>query len=178
VEEEYTVLAAQVVGAHGVGGNVRLRLIGQDPQGAARSLQSREQVRLLDDKSGDSVHLTLSSLRRQTDHKGAWIARFKEIKDRNAAEQLIGRNIYIPESGRAPLPEGEYYVDHLVGMDVITDTGRSLGRLADVIYSPANDVYETDTGVLIPAVSAFILSVDRDNGQILVRDVPGLTDDA
>ena len=58
----------------------------------------------------------------------------------------------------------------------MTDTGRSLGKLADVIHSPANDVYETDTGVLVPAVSAFVIEINLAS-RILVRDMPGLGDD-
>ena len=64
-----------------------------------------------------------------------------------------------------------------MGLDVVTDTGKPLGKLTDVIYSPANDVYETDTGVLIPAVAAFILEIDLGRRKITVRDTPGLLDD-
>ena len=159
MDKKYPVLAAQVAGAHGVGGNVRLRLVG-------RTRRRRALPPVLPDRSvgragGQAERdLTLSSLRRQTQPKGAWLAHFKEVKDRTGAEALVGWSVFIPEAGRAPLPDGEYYVDQLVGLDVVTDTGKPLGKLTDVIYSPANDVYETDTGVLIPAVGAFILEID------------------
>jgi 16S rRNA processing protein RimM len=178
VSEQFSVLAAQITGAHGVGGNVRLRLIGENPDAAVRSLQSCTTVFLAPPKGEESRMLTLASLRKQDGTKGAWIAHFKEAKDRNAAEALVGWDIFIPEDSRAPLPQGEYYVDQLVGLDVITDTGRSLGKMTDVIHSPANDVYETDLGVLIPSVSAFILSVDLGSRQITVRDTPGLLDES
>ncbi|MBV9849904.1 MAG: 16S rRNA processing protein RimM [Armatimonadetes bacterium] len=177
MDEEYPVLAAQVVGAHGVGGNVRLRLVGADPAAAARSLQAGLAVRLVRPDAGARRDLTLTSLRRQGAPKGAWLAHFREITDRTAAEEIVGWSVRIPEAARAPLPEGEYYVDELVGLEVVTDAGRSLGQLADVLHSPANDVYETDRGVLIPAVAAFILGIDRAAGRITVRDVPGLADE-
>ena len=88
--------------------------------------------------------LTLAALRKQP--KGGWIARFKEITDRNGAEALHGCSVMIKEAERAPLPEGEYYVDQLLGLDVVTDTGRSLGKLTDVLNTPAHDVYVTDDG--------------------------------
>ena len=180
MDEKYSVLAAQVAGAHGVGGNVRLRLVGEHTDASVRSLQSCRTVRLTGPARLDAParDLTLSSLRRQTQPKGAWLARFKEVKDRNGAEELVGWSVYIPEDGRAPLPEGEYYVDELVGLDVVTDTGRPLGKLTDVLYSPANDVYETDRGILIPAVAAFILGIDLGRRKITVQDTPGLADDA
>ncbi len=175
MNENALVLAAHVAGAHGVGGNVRLRLVGENPDAAARSLQSCKTVRL-GGAEGEARDLTLSSLRHQAAHKGAWLAHFKEIKNRTDAEGLIGWSVYIPEESRAVLAAGEYYVDQLVGLEVVTDTGRPLGSLTDVIHSPANDVYETDTGVLIPAVSEFILDTDLTARRITVRDVPGLTD--
>jgi 16S rRNA processing protein RimM len=179
VNEQFSVLAAQVTGAHGVGGNVRLRLVGENPDAAARSLQSCETVRLSPPRGGDGARaLTLGSLRRQDAPKGAWVARFKEVKDRNAAEALVGWDVFIPEASRAPLPPGEYYVDQLVGLEITTDAGRSLGRMTDVIHSPANDVYETDLGALIPAVPSFILGIDLEAGTITVRDVPGLLDES
>ena len=49
-----------------------------------------------------------------------------------------------------------------------------MGTLADVLNTPANDVYVTDQDVLIPAVPEFILNIDLEQKQILVRDVPGL----
>ncbi len=179
MNEDYSVLAAQITGAHGVGGNVRLRLIG-DAEVTTRSLQSCGIVRLSTRPAGDTPprDLTLFSLRRQDGPKGAWVARFKEVKDRTAAEALVGWDVFIPEAARAPLPAGEYYVDQLVGLEVVTDTGRPLGKMTDVIHSPANDVYETDLGVLIPSVPAFILGIDLEAGQITVRDVPGLLDES
>ena len=178
MDEQFSVLAAQVTGAHGVGGNVRLRLIGENPDAAVRSLQSCPTVRVSPPAGEGGREVTLGSLRRQDAPKGAWVANFKELKDRNAAEGVVGWNVFIPESGRAPLPPGEYYVDQLVGLDVVTDAGRSLGRMTDVIHSPANDVYETDLGVLIPSVAAFILGIDLEAGRITVRDTPGLLDES
>ena len=177
MDEQFSVLAARVTGAHGVGGNVRLRLIGEHPDAAVRSLQSCDTVRLASPAGVEGRELTLASLRRQEGPKGAWVAHFKEVKDRSAAEALVGWDVLIPEAARAPLPPGEYYVDQLVGLEVVTDTGRPLGRMTDVIHSPANDVYETDLGVLIPSVSAFILGVDLDARRITVRDTPGLLDE-
>ena len=178
MNETYPVLAAHVAGAHGVGGNVRLRLVGENHELTARSLQASRTVRLVGPAEGASRDLILSSLRRQMQPKGAWLAHFKEVKNRNAAEELTGWSVYIPETARAPLPKGEYYVDQLVGLDIVTDTGKPLGKLVDVIHSPANDVYETDRGVLVPAVAAFLIEIDIAAGRITVRDVPGLVDES
>ena len=174
------MLAAEVAGAHGVSGSLRLRLIGASAQdetsdAAVRSLQIGRVVRLVRAADGFQADLTLLAMRRQP--KGFWIARFKDVTDRNGAEALHGCSVLIKENERAALPDGEYYVDQLVGLDVVGDTGRSFGTLSDVLTSPAHDVYLTDVGAMIPVAGDFIISIDLEARKITVRDVPGLIDD-
>ena len=178
--DEYSVLAAEVAGAHGVSGSLRLRLIGASAHeassdAAARSLKVGRTVRLL--RSADGFHrdLTLTGLRRQP--KGVWIGHFKEVTDRGGAEAFHGCSVLIRESERAALPEGEFYVDQLLGFDVLTDAGRSLGQLADVLTTPAHDIYVTDRGGMIPVAGDFIVSISLEDRKIIVRDVPGLLDE-
>ena len=177
--EEYTVLAAEVAGAHGVSGSLRLRLIGASADSASdaavRSLKIGRKVRLVRTSDGFGADLVLIGMRRQP--KGVWIARFEGVTDRNGAEALLGCSVLIKETERAALPEGEYYVDQLVGLDVVGDTGRALGKLTDVLHSPAHDVYVTDAGALIPVAGDFVVDIDLEAGKIVVRDVPGLLDE-
>lgn len=178
--DEYSVLAAEVAGAHGVSGSLRLRLIGTSAQeassdAAARSLKLGRTVRLLRSGDGFQQDLTLTGLRRQP--KGVWIAHFKEVTDRTGAEAFNGCAVLIRETERAALPDGEFYVDQLLGMEVVTDAGGPLGRLTDVLTTPAHDVYVTDAGALIPAAGDFVVSVSLNDRRIVVRDVPGLIDD-
>ena len=177
---DYSVIAAEVAGAHGVSGSLRLRLVGSSSHeassdAAARSLKVGRPVRLLRGGDGFQKDLTLTGLRRQP--KGVWIGHFKEVTDRTGAEAFIGCSVLIRESERADLPDGEYYVDQLLGMDVVTDADRSLGKLTDVLVTPAHDVYVTDAGALIPVAGDFIVSISLGDHKIIVRDVPGLIDD-
>ena len=178
--DEYSVLAAEVAGAHGVSGSLRLRLVGASAQeatsdAAVRSLKIGRVVRLLRASDGFQASLTLIGMRRQP--KGFWIARFQDVTDRNGAEALLGCSVFIKESERALLPEGEYYVDQLLGLDVVADTGRPFGKLSDVLSSPAHDVYVTDGGAMIPVAGDYIIDINLDERKIVVRDVPGLVDD-
>ncbi len=170
--DDYAVLAAEVAGAHGVSGSLRLRLVGDFSDAAARSLKIGRAVRFVRASDDFEQVLILAALRKQP--KGGWIARFQEVTDRNGAEALHGCSVMIRELERAPLPEGEFYVDELVGMAVMTDTGKTLGKLTDVLNTPAHDVYVTDTGAMIPAAGDFIVRVDLPGRTITVRDVPGL----
>ena len=72
---------------------------------------------------------------------------------------------------RAQLPEtsaGEYYVFELAGLRVEEDGGRLLGRVQDVAPGVANDVLELDTGLALPLVADCVLSVDLEEGRIVV----------
>jgi 16S rRNA processing protein RimM len=66
----------------------------------------------------------------------------------------------------------------LVGCSVVTDRGRSLGEVREVIHTPANDVWLAGAGsleVLIPALRDVVESVDVASRRIVVREIEGLT---
>jgi 16S rRNA processing protein RimM len=79
-----------------------------------------------------------------------------------------GAALAVP-SGELPAPEeGSYYVFQLVGLAVVEEEGRELGRVADVSPYPANDVLELDTGVVLPLVEDCVREVDLEGGRIVV----------
>jgi 16S rRNA processing protein RimM len=75
------------------------------------------------------------------------------------------------EVPREALPEpeaGEWYVFQLVGLEVVEDGGRPLGKVADVEPRPANDVIVLEGGAMLPLVDACVLQVDLDARRILI----------
>lgn len=78
---------------------------------------------------------------------------------------------------REDLPEPEedaWYGFQLVGLEVVEEGGRGLGRVAEVQPGVANDVLALDSGVLLPFVDACVLAVDLPAGRIVVA--PGFAD--
>jgi 16S rRNA processing protein RimM len=112
-------------------------------------------------------------------HRGRMLVAFEGVRDRDAADKLVQRNLVVPESESPPLPEGSYWDHQLVGSNVVTESGRPLGELRDVIHTPANDVWSAvdDAGVetLVPAIADVVVSVDVAGKRVVVREVPGLT---
>lgn len=103
-----------------------------------------------------------------------------ECADRDRAEQLVGMKVFITDEQMEAPPEGRYFVHDLIGCRVETPDGEPHGEVRDVMLMPANDIYVVDYRgfeVLIPAVPAFIRSVDTDGKRIVVEDVPGLFED-
>jgi 16S rRNA processing protein RimM len=170
------VLVAEITGAHGVGGNVRAKLIASNADVAIKAMEQAKAV-TAKAKDGTARILTLKNARPGLNAKNAWSLKFKELTNRSEAEEIYGYSLYVPESSRPILDSGEFYVDELVGMTMITDTGFSLGTLTEVLTTPANDVYVSDRGAMVPAVPAFIVSVDPTTRIITISDVAGLRDD-
>lgn len=120
------VTLAVVIGAHGVTGEVRLKVFAED---------------LTPHRAFNGGALTLKSLRPGSN--GA-IARFAEIADRNAAEALRGTELAVPRSALPPLGEGEYYHVDLIGLPAVSTSGKSLGTVIAVDNFGAGDVIEIE----------------------------------
>jgi 16S rRNA processing protein RimM len=111
-------------------------------------------------------------------HRQRLLVSFRDVADRDAAEALRGHYLFVPSSSTPPPAHGTYWTHELIGSEVVTDRGRSLGRLREILHNPANDVWvaEGDGGeVLIPALKDVVSDVDVEGRRIVVRDVPGLT---
>jgi len=103
---------------------------------------------------------------------------FAEVADRTAAQQLRGE-VTVPTDWLPELPEGEYWPHQLEGCEVVTETGRSLGLIAEVVPNPANDLWVAvdpdGLETLVPALKDVLVDVDTKARRIVVREIPGLT---
>ncbi|UZK69831.1 ribosome maturation factor RimM [Sphingomonas sp. S1-29] len=123
------VTLAVVTGAHGIGGEVRLKVFAED---------------LAPHKSFNDGALTVKALRIVP--AGA-IVRFAEVADRNAAEAMRGTELTVPRSALPPLAEGEYYHVDLIGLPVVSTDGDAVGRVVAIDNFGAGDVIEIEKPV-------------------------------
>lgn len=104
-------------------------------------------------------------------HGKGFVARLKEVGDRNAAEALTGMDVLVNRDQFEPPGDGQYYWDDLIGLQVSTVDGRELGEVVRLLETGANDVLVVsgDRQRLIPfVVGSAIVSVDLDGQRILV----------
>ena len=120
------VTLAVVIGAHGVAGEVRLKVFAED---------------LSPHRQFNGGALTLKSLR--PGNNGA-IARFAEVTDRNAAEAMRGTELTVPRASLPPLEEGEYYHVDLLGLPAVSAGGVALGVVIAIDNFGAGDVIEIE----------------------------------
>ncbi|MGE3691631.1 MAG: ribosome maturation factor RimM [Novosphingobium sp.] len=124
------VVLAAIAGAHGVAGEVRLKLFGEGLATLKRH------------KAFNGGMLTLEKLR--DDGKGGAIARFAGVAGRNAAEALRGTELTVPRSALPPLGPGEYYYTDLIGLPCLSASGLALGTCVAVENFGAGDVIEVE----------------------------------
>ena len=123
------VTLAAIAGAHGVRGEVRLKLFGE----------GAEALRAFSVFDAGGRQLTLKSVRPA--NQGA-VATFAEITDRSAAEALRGTLLTVPRSALPPLGEGEYYHHDLLGLPCVSTDGRAVGEVVAIDNFGAGDILE------------------------------------
>lgn len=160
----------QVAGAHGIQGELKVDILTDEPARFGRLTavyvgweEEEPQPRQL---AGFRLH------------HGRALLRIEGCADRSTAESLRGAYIQVPIEDALPLQEGEYYEHQIVGLAVWTTAGESLGELAEVLYTGANDVYLVRGAgrrdVLLPAIAGVIVEVDLEAGRMTVRLPEGL----
>ncbi|GMN03590.1 ribosome maturation factor RimM [Erythrobacter sp. MTPC3] len=125
---------AAITGAHGVSGEVRLKLFGE----GVEALSAHSEFIARD----TGAVLTLKKIR--SDNKGGAVARFAECTSRNDAEKLRGTVLTSSRDDLPALEEGEYYHADLIGLTAMTDTGDTVGRVIAVENFGASDIIEIE----------------------------------
>jgi 16S rRNA processing protein RimM len=100
------------------------------------------------------------------------LLKFDGIDDRETVSELTNDLVYVRTSDLPPLPDEEFYLHELIGLQVVQEDGQNLGILVEILETGANDVYliKDDSGneVLIPATEEMIISIDMDEGMMTV----------
>jgi 16S rRNA processing protein RimM len=164
-EPRYLVVG-KIVAPWGVRGEVKMAIETDFPE----HLERLKRVYL-----GEKV--TSFVLERSRLHKRHALLKLGGCDDRDAAEKLRGQLVQIPIEEAMPLGEDEYYVYQIVGLDVWTAEGEHLGRVSEVLFTGANDVYvvQGEKGeILVPAVEDVVLEIDLAGGRLTVELMEGL----
>ncbi|MEP9397528.1 ribosome maturation factor RimM [Mesorhizobium sp. KR2-14] len=169
---ENPIQMAVIGAAHGIKGELRVKTFTADPLalGDYGPLYSRDgrAFEVIDIRPANTVV----------------IVRFKNVKDRNAAEALAGTELFID---RSALPdegeEDEFYHADLIGLAVKDETGATIGKVSAVQNFGGGDILEIvhagRKGVLIPFTQAAVPDIDVKAGFLRVDTAAaGLVEDA
>ena len=121
--------------------------------------------------------LTIRSVR---NHNGTLLLAFEKIMDRNQAEKL--RDVLLiadVDIEAGAIDEDDFHIQQLLGCAVVTDSGKEIGPVVDVVPLPGQDLLAVDYAgreILIPFVRAIVPTVDVKNRIITVIEQEGLLD--
>ncbi|WP_322509715.1 ribosome maturation factor RimM [Anaerolinea sp.] len=101
------------------------------------------------------------------------LIKFEGMDDAEALGRFRNTVVYVLVDQLPPLPEGQYYHHQLLGLRVVSDEGQFLGVLEQILETGANDVYlvhtPEDKEILLPAIEEVILSVNLEDGEMVVH---------
>ena len=162
VNNDY-IAAGRIAGPHGTGGWVKVVIYSGLPD-------RFDDMRVIYMKSGEE---TVGKILLETAVLGnGVILKFRGVDTREAAKELIGKELLVPAGEKIALPKDTFFIDDLVGLAVFDIEGVYLGKVSDVLVMSGNDVYvvnNDDREILIPAISEFVEKVDVAEGKIVVR---------
>ncbi len=165
------IAIGKIINTHGLKGEVKIESWSNyDDQRYVKG----QQLYLSDGK--EVLPVKVATYRR---HKGFPLVSFAGLQDINQIEAYKGFEVQIEDSDRPPLPEGQFYLADLIGLEVQDEEGNVVGEVIDV--EPTNGAQdnlrverEDGTTVLIPYVPAFIVEVDIEAEVIVIHVIEGL----
>ncbi len=153
----HRIALAAVAGAHGIRGELRLKLFADGAESLARHSHlyvGGRELALRDIKDGGKTA----------------IARFEGIADRSGAEALRGQLVEIDRDKLPPLEDGEYYHADLIGLPCVDEGGQPLGAVASVENFGAGDLIEVERPDGKRALIPFREPMARLEGERIVLD--------
>ena len=151
---------AKILTPHGVRGEVKLLPLTDFPHRFAQT-----EVLLL----ADRTKLYLESVREQ---KNVILVKFRGLDTPEDWIPFRNKELFVTEDALMPLPAGQYYIHQIVGLEVIDEQERVLGRITDVLQTGSNDVYvvkSTDgKELLLAAIESVVKEINIAAGRMRV----------
>ncbi len=160
------LVVARVLGSHGLRGELSCLILTEFPQRFRKTRQvffgdppvrySVKRARL----RGTIVLLSLEG-----------------VESVEAAVAMRGLEVLVAREEAVKLPAGRFYWHEVIGLEVRDEEGRTLGVVADILETGANDVYvvRTPNGeLLLPAIQEVVRLIDPPSGTMTVRLLPGM----
>lgn len=164
------LIVGKIVNTHGIKGELRVQSI-------TDSADDRYQV-------GNHLyvedHFSVGPLQIASHrvHKSFDLIKFDGLDHINEVKQFVGSHLYVALEDIDELEADEYYIHELIGCQVLDESGRQIGELAEVIDLPANDVWvvarQEKEDLLLPNIKEVILDVDIDKKLITIHLMEGL----
>lgn len=163
---EYLIVG-KIINTHGIKGEVRVQPLTND----IKRFKDLKTVYI-----GESKELL--NIEKAREHKNGLIIMFKEYDNINQVLKYKESDIYIDIEDRVELPEDNFFIFELIGLEVYDLKDNYIGEVIDIIQGSSNDIYlirsERDKEIMIPGVKRFIKSIDMENKSIKIDPIEGM----
>ena len=169
--EDALIEVARIVKPLGIRGELKVLPLTRTP-----SELGRYKFFYIADESGRVTEVVVDCFQVRSN---AVILKLVGLDARDQAEKYRDCALLIRQDQLPRPEEGEYFIQDLIGLSVVSDDGEELGTLRDVLELSAHDIYQVENGdreLLIPAISDFILDIDLKRRKMIVRLPEGLRD--
>jgi len=163
-------LVGKVARPHGLKGMLRVKSFAE----SEAAFLEAETV-LFKTVSGEISEHRVTSV---TPHKNILLMTLEEINTLEEAEAYRGAEILIPK-GALKREAGAFFWHELLGLEVLLETGESLGTVSQILTTGSNDIYVVKKGkneVYIPAIHEVVKEIDLEKGTIIISPMEGLLD--
>lgn len=171
MEKLYNV--GKIVNTHGIRGEVRVMSVTDFPE----LRYQKGSILLLDRKNDKPIELTVASHRK---HKNFDLLTFEGHPTIESVEPYRDGILKIKESQLTDLPQDEFYFHEIIGLTVVTEEGREIGTIKEILQPGANDVWvirrEKQKDLLIPYIEECVLNIDLEESKVTVHLMEGLED--
>lgn len=116
--------------AHGICGEVKIKAYTKDPK------LITEYGEIIDEK-GNQINIIVSGRK-----KDMAIATIKGVDNRNKAEEMVGKKLFVQRNNMPDTKNGEIYYTDLIGLEVRSESGEKIGKISLVHNFGAGDIIE------------------------------------
>ena len=164
----------KIVNTHGIKGEVRVQSITEHPEERYR-VGSKLVIEI---NKNEQLPVTVRSHRV---HKNFDLLTFEEFSSINDVEKFKNKMLQIDEKLLPELKAGIDYESDIIDSKVFDEENNEIGRLKEILFMPANDVWVVQRpnkkDLLLPFIESVVLKVDTQNKEIIVRVLEGLDSD-
>ena len=165
----------KIVNTQGLKGEVRI--LSQTDFPEERFAKGETLVLFMDEKK-PGVELTVASHRVV---KNFDVVSFVDHPSINDVEKFKGGLLKVDAEDLADLYDDEYYYHEIIGLTVIDEQGRNLGKVTDIMETGANDVWTIarpgKKDWLLPYVAHVVKKIDLEKGEVHIELMEGLIDE-
>lgn len=167
-DKEFVAVAC-IIRIHGLKGDVKVIQLSDDPD----RIYSLNNIVIVS-KNGEIKESCVKKVRAV---KGGFAVSLSDVASASDAQQLVGSYLAVPEDEVPELGKDAWYHYEIIGIEVFTTDGMSLGKIEGIISTGSNDVYVVkgnEREYLIPAIRDVIKEVDVKGRRMVIAVMDGL----